>query len=120
MPVEDMVTFFAYHKKNELKADNGLSYSKKSYSLSKGGTASRYQILKVYAKGIQFPEHAEHDMLRFEMKSQESRKINSLGIRTIKDLLNPVIYDRLASDLLARFDEVLDPRQQCEPLKIEP
>ncbi len=120
MPVEDMVTFFAYHKKNEFKADNGLSYSKKSYSLSKGGKASRYQILKVYGKGIQFPKHADHDALRFEIKSQESRKIKSLGIRTIKDLLNPETYDRLTDDILARFDEVLILDNNVDPSKLSP
>lgn len=105
--VEDLVTFFAYHKRNEFLTDTGLKFSKKSSGTGKGGTASKYQIIKVYAKGIQFPKYADHNLLRFEIKSQESRKIKSLGIKSIADLLQPENYQSLSNDLLSRFDEVL-------------
>ena len=105
--IEDLITFIAYHKKNEFRTDAGLIYSKKSQSISSNGKASRYQIIKAYAKGIQFPTHAPHNTLRFEIKSQESRKIKSLGIYSIKDLLNPETFKTLEDDLIGRFDEVL-------------
>jgi hypothetical protein len=105
--IEDLITFIAYHKKNEFRTDTGLLYSKKSSSMSRRGTASKYQIIKAYAKGIQFPEYADRDIFRFEIKSQKTRKINSLGIFTIVDLLKIETYETLAEDLLKRFNEVL-------------
>ncbi|MGI0105662.1 hypothetical protein [Salinimicrobium sp. WS361] len=105
--IEDLITFFAYHGRNEFKTDTGLLYSKKSYSLSKKGKASKYLSIKAYAKGIQFPKYADRNMLRFEIKSQESKKINSLGIYTLMDLLRPETYSKLAENLLKEFDDVL-------------
>ncbi len=118
--IKDLITFLAYHKKNEFRTDVGLLYSKKSYSLSKNGKASKYLSLKAYAKGLQFPEYADPDSFRFELKSQESRKINSLGIFNINDLLKPDVYTTLAEELIQRFDEVLILDSSVELDKLEP
>lgn len=118
--IEDLITFLAYHKKNEFRTDVGLLYSKKSYSLSKNGKASKYLSLKAYAKGLQFPEYADPDSFRFELKSQESRKINSLGIFNINDLLKPDVYTTLAEELIQRFDEVLILDSSVKLDKLEP
>lgn len=105
--IEDLISFFAYHVRNEFKTDRGLSYSKKSSSVSKKGKESKYQIIKAYAKGLQFPKEAHRDTLRFEINSHESKKINQLTVYTLKDLQRPDVYIILANDIIKRFDEIL-------------
>lgn len=107
MKIEDLITFITYHHKNDFKTDRQLSYSKKSYTPTKSGKENKYKVIKAYAKGLQFPEYTDRNTFRFEVKSKKSRYINKLEISSITDLLNPQIYNRLATELLKEFSEVL-------------
>ncbi|RVT78549.1 hypothetical protein EOD40_04760 [Flavobacterium sufflavum] len=105
--IKDLITYLAYHEKNEFRTDIELAYSKKSYSVSAKGTANEYKIIKAYAKGLQFPNNAHINTFRFEVKSKKSRFINPLGINTAKDLLNSAIYLALTESLIKEFEKVL-------------
>ncbi|MHA6278838.1 hypothetical protein ACXYMT_01535 [Salinimicrobium sp. CAU 1759] len=107
MEIEDLITFITYHQKNDFKTDRRLSYSKRSYTSTSNGKENTYKIIKAYAKGLQFPEYTDRNTFRFEVKSKKSRYINKLGIYNITDLLNPQIYNRLATELLKELSEVL-------------
>lgn len=105
--IKDLITYIAYHEKNEFRTDIELAYSKKSYLVNAKGTANEYKIIKAYAKGIQFPNYTDINTFRFEVKSKKSRFINQLGICTLNDLLNPIIYSTLIDSLIKEFDKVL-------------
>jgi hypothetical protein len=105
--IKDLITYLAYHEKNEFRTDIELPYSKKSYSATANGTANQYKIIKAYAKGLQFPNDANINTFRFEVKSKKSRFINQLGIYTADDLLNPNVYLTLVESLINEFAKVL-------------
>lgn len=105
--VKDLITYIAYHERNEFRSDLGLAYSKKSYFVNANGTANQYKTIKAYAKGLQFPKYADINTFRFEVKSKKSRFINQLGIYTADNLLNPNVYLVMAVSLVNEFDKVL-------------
>jgi hypothetical protein len=105
--IKHLITYIAYHSKNEFRTDTGLPYSKKSYSVTKYGTANQHKIIKAYAKGLQFPKYSDINTFRFEVKSKKSRFINQLGIYTADHLLNPNVYLTLVESLINEFAKVL-------------
>lgn len=106
--IKDLITFLAYHEKNEFRTDTGLSYSKKSFSINRNGTSNQYKIIKAYAKGLQFPLYTDINTFRFEVKSKERKYcINQLGIHTANDLLNVDVYYKMIETLIKEFKEVL-------------
>lgn len=105
--IRHLITYIAYHSKNEFKTDTGLPYSKKSYSVTKYGTANQYKIIKAYAKGLQFPKYSDINTFRFEVKSKKSRFINKLGTFNLADLLNLNVYFALANSLIVEFEDTL-------------
>jgi hypothetical protein len=105
--IKDLITYLAYHEKNEFRTDNGLPYSKKSYRVNKNGRANQYKIIKAYAKGLQFPKFTDINTFRFEIKSKESKYIKELGINTLNDLLNIDVYMLMADNLTKEFEKVL-------------
>lgn len=105
--VQDLITYAKYHQKNEFVNDDGLRFSKKSYRTNKNGTANQYKIIKLYAKSIQFPNYCALNTFRFEIKSKKSKYINSLGIRYLNDLLKPEIYQKLKSEIVNEFKQIL-------------
>ena len=105
--IKDLITYLSYHERNEFRTDIGLPFSKKSYSITTNGTANQYKIIKAYAKGLQFPNYADINAFRFEVKSKKSRFINQLCINTANDLLNPNVYLTLAESLIYEFEKVL-------------
>ncbi|MEQ8422964.1 MAG: hypothetical protein RIB64_23375 [Arenibacter algicola] len=117
---KDLVTFTEHHKKNQFRTDSELPYSKKSYSIDSRGRANTYKIIKLYCKGLQFPEYASVDTLRLEIKSKKSAYIKQLGIIDIGDLTNPIVYRNLESELLQVVGEllILDRRIDFEKLTI--
>jgi hypothetical protein len=105
--VKNLITYTAYHLKNEFRTDTGLAYSKKSYSVTKYGTANQYKIIKMYAKGIQFPLYSDINTFRFEVKSKKSRFINKLGVFNANDLLNVNVYFEMVNSLIVEFENTL-------------
>lgn len=98
---------------------NGIYYSKKTpikvnkhpYNRRTEEKDTEYKIIKTYAKGIQFQDkpHLGIDIntFRFEVKTKKHRKIKSLGITTVKDLLNIAKYPRLAEEVINEWQNVL-------------
>lgn len=98
---------------------NGIYYSKKTpikvnkhpYNRRTEKKDSEYKIIKTYAKGLQFQDKPQFridiNTFRFEVKTKKHRKIKSLGITTVKDLLNIAKYPRLAEELIEEWQNVL-------------
>ena len=106
--VKDLIMSLAYHNQNEFKTDVQYTYSKKSYRINKrSGRPNDYKIIKAYAKGIQFPDFCDINTFRFEIKSDQSKYINKLGIFTLNDLLKVDVYERFTDNLIKEFKDVL-------------
>ncbi len=105
--IKDLILFLVYHEKNEFRTDTGLAFSKKSSSIDKFGKTNDYKIIKAYAKGIQFPNYCNIDTFRFEIKSKQSKYINTLNVLYLNDLLNPEVYFGLIETIIKEFKEVL-------------
>jgi hypothetical protein len=106
--IKDLITFLSYHNQNAFITDNQYPFSKKSYSTNKRGIIiNDYKSIKAYAKGIQFPDYCDKNTFRFEVKSDQSKYFNRLGIFTIKDLLNVEIYETLSATLIEEFQNIL-------------
>ena len=106
--IKDLITYIAYHEKNEFRTDANLPYSKKSYTINKKGIANKYKILKAYAKGIQHPNYCNSDTFRFEVKSKEYKYCkNELSIYTANDLINVEVYYKMSNIIIKEFKEVL-------------
>jgi hypothetical protein len=106
--IKDLITYLAYHEKNEFRTDSGLPFSKKSYSTNRNGTANEYKIIKAYAKGLQFSQYTNIDTFRFEVKSKERKYcVNQLGINSASNLLDSTIYFKMIETIFKEFKEVL-------------
>jgi len=106
--IKDLITFLAYHEKNQFRTDVGLPYSKKSYSVKRNGTANKYKYCKAYAKGLQFTIYCHIDTFRFEISSKENKYCRKeLNITTANDLLNVEVYYKMTEILMKEFREVL-------------
>ena len=81
------------------------------------GERGRNYRLKIYDKGHQYPEGGT--LLRFEVAVRQMRILAPLGVRTVADLLERAVWDRLAAFLLAKFDEllILEPHMRTDGLR---
>ena len=70
-------------------------------------------FIKVYDKGLQ--HGLNKFILRFELKYIKMEKINSMGIRYLSDLLDPVKLQELRQMLLQVYDEILIGDNTVEP-----
>jgi hypothetical protein len=106
--VKDLIMFLAYHNQNKFRTDIQYPHSKKSYRINKRSERPNdYKIIKAYAKGIQLPDFCDKNTFRFEIKSDQSKYINKLGIFNTNDLLNVEVYERFSDKLIREFKEVL-------------
>jgi len=106
-PIEEFISFLAYHEKNEFRTDIGLLYSKKAYKARRNGKMNSYKIIKAYAKGLHYPMHADRNTFRFEVKSKQSAYFNRFGVYNLSDLLLPETYPKLAEEIDREFQSVL-------------
>lgn len=116
--IKDFIRYICYHGRNEFRTDSRHLHSKKSSTFYKG-TQNQYKIIKAYAKSIQFPLHTEgKEVFRFEVKSKRTRYIQSQGINSIADLLQPETYLILGQNLIKEYQSVLilDQDLNLEPL----
>lgn len=105
--IKKLIAYLQYHERNEFKTVPGLAFCKMSFKQKSDGTANKYRIFKAYAKGIQFPEFTDINTFRIELKSNESKYINPLGIYTANDLLNFDCYLNMSNKLLEEWEKVL-------------
>ena len=105
--VKELLIYMIYHNKNPFYTDKTYLHCRFSQSVDRNGKANVYKMIKAYSKGIQYPMFTDENTFRFEVKSKRKEYINKLGIYTLKDLLDPNIYNILIQTLLKEFDDVL-------------
>lgn len=113
--VKDFLVCLIYHGKNEFYTDRKYPFCRFSHTINSRGVANVYKMIKCYAKGIQYPEYVDKNTLRFEVKSNRRRYINSLGIYTLIDLLDKNNYDVFSNAILKEFDELLIIDENAKP-----
>lgn len=103
--VKDLIDGLLFYKKTAFKAPN------KKTPYFRITDATKYKILKAYAKGRQFADRPQYGIdvntYRFEVKSKKSANIKKYGIDKVTDLLNIEIYQRLGQELLNEWENVL-------------
>ncbi len=97
---KELISYPSYHQKDEFVRDLDHRYSKQKKS-------TKYLIIKLYSKGVQFPEHCPGSTIRFEVKSKRSKRINPLGIYHLGDLLKEAPYQAMKADIIANAKRVL-------------
>ena len=107
IPVKQLITHATYHQRSQFLNDDGLRYSKKSYTTNRNGKANSYKTIKLYAKSLQFPQYADENLFRFEIKSKKSQYIKRLGIENLSDVLQFDTYLKLKETILNEFKDVL-------------
>ncbi|GGE92282.1 hypothetical protein GCM10010984_07420 [Chishuiella changwenlii] len=114
----------------QLIFDGLLLYKRSKFSIKyddietfKISEATKYKEIKAYLKGLQFLDYPAYNIdkntLRFEVRSKESKKIKSLGIYSIYDLLKIEIYEMLFKELLSEWDLVLLVNLQIDKSQIK-
>ncbi|WP_179471572.1 hypothetical protein [Chryseobacterium sp. H1D6B] len=103
--VKNLIEGISFHKRTFFI----VPYASKPYF--KITDATKYKQIKAYAKGLQFADHPEYGVnintFRFEIKSKQSKCIAKIGIKTVKDLFNEKIYDKLFQSILDEWVSVL-------------
>lgn len=97
--VEDLVHNMMYHEKRQFNRPTKHFY----YKIA-GNEA--YKQIKAYNKSVQFPSLC-NNTFRFEVKSKQSKYINSLDLFTLNDLAVTGTYNRLMKELIKEWDNVL-------------
>ena len=97
--VEDLVHNIMYHEKRQFTRPTKHFY----YKIA-GNEA--YKHVKAYNKSVQFPSLC-NNTFRFEVKSKQSKYINSLDLFTLNDLAVTGTYNRLMKELIKEWDNVL-------------
>ena len=97
--VEDLVHNMMYHEKRQFNRPTKHFY----YKIA-GNEA--YKHVKAYNKSVQFPNLC-NNTFRFEVKSKQSKYINSLDLFTLNDLAVTGTYNRLMEELIKEWDNVL-------------
>jgi hypothetical protein len=97
--VTDLIHNLIYHEKRQFTRPTT------HFSFKLAGNEA-YKQIKAYDKGVQFPQQCENTF-RFEVRSRQSKFINSLGLFTLQDFTNISNYDVLITSLLKEWDNVL-------------
>jgi hypothetical protein len=106
---KDLITYSIYHERNQfINSSDNLRYSKISFKHNRNGNANNYKKIKFYAKGLQFPQYANNNTFRFEIKSKRTSYIKSkLNIFTFSDLLVLSNYITFANEIRSEFEKIL-------------
>lgn len=108
--IKKIILWLKYHNRNQFRYLQELKYAKESATFNTNGKKNKYKYIKAYAKGLQFFNgitYRNKNTFRFEVKSNESKYINSLDIFTLKDLTEHETYIRLSKELLKEWENVL-------------
>jgi hypothetical protein len=97
--VTDLIQSLIYHEKRQFTRPTTY------FSFKLAGNEA-YKQIKAYDKGVQFPQQCENTF-RFEVRSRQSKFINSLGLFTLQDLTDIRNYNVLITSLLKEWDNVL-------------
>lgn len=101
--IKNVITGLYFYKKTPFRNYN-FPYFKRT-------EATTYKQIKVYAKGLQFEDFPEYgineNVLRFEIKTKQSKNIKKYRITSANDLLNLETYNRLSQELINEWEQVL-------------
>lgn len=101
--IKNVIIGLYFYKKTPFKNYN-FPYFKRT-------EATTYKQIKAYAKGLQFEDFPEYgideNVLRFEIKTKQSKNIKKYGITNANDLLNLETYNRLSQELINEWEQVL-------------
>jgi hypothetical protein len=97
--VTDLIQSLIYHEKRQFTRPTTY------FSFKLAGNEA-YKQIKAYDKGVQFAQQCENTF-RFEVRSRQSKFINSLGLFTLQDLTNIENYNMIIASLLKEWDNVL-------------
>jgi len=100
IPVNELILNLKYHEHKPFIR----STEHNDYRIAK---KTNYKQVKVYAKGVQFPQYCNPNTFRFEIKTGEAKFIHRLGLFTLQDLTNFDNYDVLLTSILEEWDNVL-------------
>lgn len=103
---KELIGYNIYHSRNLFIQDQEHRYAKRAHSYYKG-KPNYFSYVKLYSKGFQYPEYCDKKTLRFEMGSKQTKKIKTLGIKNIGDLLNIEVYYQLKEALIKNSKKVL-------------
>lgn len=108
--VERVVEALFYHERNMFRHDSRIRYLTQSSSFNRSLRLNTYKIIKCYAKNLQFTDRYDNvpnNVFRFEIKSCQSKYINSIGVYTLQDLTSPKPYLFFADILKKEWNKVL-------------
>lgn len=104
-----------YISKTPMSNTTGLEFAKQSITRGK----SVFKGFKIYDKRFQFPYLVKNELVRLEITSAQAKFIQTLGIKTMSDLLNLEVYDNMAMRLIEEIEHllILDPKLElsCSP-----
>jgi hypothetical protein len=98
--VPDLILNIIYHEKRQ------FARHPKYFNCKQAGLEA-YKQVKVYDKGVQFPDYCNSNTFRFEVKSGQAKFIHSLGLFTLQDLTYFDNYNVLITSILKEWDNVL-------------
>ncbi|GFD92163.1 hypothetical protein KUL154_08960 [Alteromonas sp. KUL154] len=104
---KELILYTEYWRRTKGVVDNEYKYSKKFSGTKSNGKFYFYKMLKFYCKGVQEGVECDEETLRFEIKSMESKYINTLGIYNIGDFLDLNVYDKMREEILKAVKELL-------------
>ena len=96
--VPELILNLIYHEKRPFNRPKNFDY--------KIAGNEAYKQIKAYDKSVQFPSLC-NNTFRFEVKSKQSKYINSLDLFTLNDLAVTGTYNRLMEELIKEWDNVL-------------
>lgn len=96
--VSNLILNIIYHEKRQFNRPRNFEY--------KIAGNEAYKQIKAYDKSVQFPKLCKN-IFRFEVKTKQAKFIHSLGLFTLKDLINKDNYDLLSASLLKEWDSIL-------------
>lgn len=108
--IDSFILNLKYHSKNKFRQLTAYKNAKESTSFNNDGLKNKYKIIKAYDKGVQLFDgitYAEKNTFRFEIKSNESKYIRALNIKTLEDLLKAEVYNKFGTELIKEWDNVL-------------
>lgn len=100
--VEDLIINLKYHKKREFIRHDIHTFCKQA-GKQRGG----YLVIKAYAKHLEYPQYAKANTFRFEVKTEQHKYLNRIGIKNLHDLTIPSNYEKLSEIILREWSNVL-------------
>jgi len=116
---KELVQYACYWKKTLLQNLDDMAYFKRNSSPNLNGRTNNFKIIKLYSKGVQFPQFCNKNTIRFEIKSKQYKYIKTLGVESFLDLLNVEVYSNLKNELVNASKHLLFLDQTIDTSKLD-